>query len=186
MLLAALSGCGNGGGTARLAVEAADAWTLCATENKTCVFSGTRQVKYGTATQYVTKTFTDGVACNNGVFGDPAPGSAKACWYASTTDSPTAPTPSAGNPSTAVLSCNAPGESTDTDGSGDAIEADLASADGTRMVAAGASIQLRFVTRASASDVVNWQIADAWGTVRASGSFAAAAGPRSTTLDCVS
>lgn len=254
----ALSGCGSGGGegggNARLAVEASDAWTLCATENKTCVFGGTHQVKYGTetqyviktftggtpcdngvfgdpapgaakscwydagtasaatdnswvacgnengfcsftgsrvvkygtSTQYVTKTFSDGVACNNGVFGDPAPGSAKGCWYASTANGPAAPTPSAGSPTRAVLSCNPPGASIAAGGAGDAIEADFAGGDGTRMASAGAAFQLRFTTRTGADDVVNWQIADAWGTVRAQGSFPAAAGARATTLDCVS
>ena len=256
-LLFALSGCGSGGGDggggARLAVEASDAWTLCATENKTCVFSGTHQVKYGTetqyviksftggtpcdngvfgdpapgaakscwydagatsaadnswvacgyensfcsfdgtrvvkygtVTQYVTKTFSDGVGCNNGVFGDPAPGAAKGCWYANTATEPATPTPSAGSPTRAVLSCNKPGTSVAAGGAGDAIEADFAGGDGTRMAAAGAAFQLRITTRTGADVVVNWQIADTWGTVRAQGSFPAAAGARTTTLDCMS
>jgi hypothetical protein len=45
------------------------------------VFTGQRDVRYGTTTQFVTKTFTDGTACTNAVFGDPAHGTVKACWY---------------------------------------------------------------------------------------------------------
>jgi subtilisin family serine protease len=56
-------------------------WTKCAAEGQQCVFTGTRDVRYGTTTTFVTKTFTGGVACTNGVFGDPAYGYMKTCWY---------------------------------------------------------------------------------------------------------
>jgi serine protease len=87
------SGCGAGIVNAAAAVNAALAsattttqtWTKCATEGGTCTFSGTRDVRYGTATSYVTKTFTGSVACTNAVFGDPAHGYVKSCSYSSIT-----------------------------------------------------------------------------------------------------
>lgn len=66
-------------------------WVTCATEWGTCSFTGTREVRYGTTTKYVTKSVTGPVRCSNAVFGDPAPGSAKSCSYAETAaSSPTA------------------------------------------------------------------------------------------------
>jgi serine protease len=88
------SGCGAGIVNAAAAVNAALAsatipttvtWTTCATEGGTCSFSGTRDVRYGAATSFVTKTFTSKVACTNAVFGDPAHGIVKSCSYASAT-----------------------------------------------------------------------------------------------------
>ncbi|MCC2955031.1 right-handed parallel beta-helix repeat-containing protein [Massilia sp. IC2-477] len=57
-------------------------WVTCATEWGTCSFSGSREVRYGTATAFVTKTVSGPVRCANSVFGDPAPGAAKSCSYA--------------------------------------------------------------------------------------------------------
>ena len=68
-------------------------WTLCAQENGTCNFSGTRNVKYGTTTAYVTRALTGPAACDNATFGDPAVGQWKSCWYGSTTTSTTTTTP---------------------------------------------------------------------------------------------
>ena len=91
---AACSGCGAGIVNAAAAVNAALAsstttttptWTYCAAENGTCSFSGTRDVRYGTATSFVTKTFTGSVKCSNAVFGDPAHGVVKSCSYSSVT-----------------------------------------------------------------------------------------------------
>jgi serine protease len=96
---AACSGCGAGIVNAAAAVNAAlasttttttttsptETWTFCASQNGTCTFSGTRDVRYGTTTTYVTKTFTGSVACTSAVFGDPAPGHAKSCRYSSIT-----------------------------------------------------------------------------------------------------
>jgi serine protease len=96
---AACSGCGAGIVNAAAAVNAALAsattttptpttnvtWTTCASEGGTCSFSGTRDVRYGTATSYVIKTFTSKVACTNTVFGDPARGFVKSCSYSSVT-----------------------------------------------------------------------------------------------------
>ncbi|HEX8787150.1 MAG TPA: hypothetical protein VF793_13275, partial [Telluria sp.] len=67
-------------------------WTACASENGTCNFSGSAQVRYGANGVYVTKTLTGPVACNNTTFGgDPAPNFVKSCSYANT--SATTPTP---------------------------------------------------------------------------------------------
>ena len=57
-------------------------WTGCASEGGYCSVSGTRQVRYGVAGSYAYKTVTGGVACSNGVFGDPAYGYAKTCEFA--------------------------------------------------------------------------------------------------------
>ena len=67
-------------------------WTTCATEGGTCSIPGSAQVRYGSATTFVTKTASGSVGCSNDVFGDPVPGVVKTCSYASTT--PSAPTPS--------------------------------------------------------------------------------------------
>jgi Domain of unknown function (DUF4082) len=67
---------------------------FCASENGFCSFSGTQQVRYGANAQYVTKTFTNGTACTNAVFGDPISGVAKTCAIlASTPTSTPTPTP---------------------------------------------------------------------------------------------
>jgi parallel beta-helix repeat protein len=54
-------------------------WTTCALENGTCIFTGSQEVRYGANGSYVYKTLTDGTACTNSVFGDPAVGTAKEC-----------------------------------------------------------------------------------------------------------
>ena len=97
----ACSGCGAGIVNAAAAVNAAlgsnttqtptptptptVTWTTCAAEGGVCSFSGTRDVRYGTATSFVTKTFTGSVKCSNSVFGDPARGVVKSCSYSSVT-----------------------------------------------------------------------------------------------------
>ncbi len=57
----------------------APGWNFCASENGTCSFSGTAQVRYGSGSTFYTMTLTDGTACTNAVFGDPTPGTAKHC-----------------------------------------------------------------------------------------------------------
>lgn len=57
-----------------------DRWVRCASEGGVCNFSGTAQIRYGTDGRFVTRRATDGVRCNNNVFGDPAPGEVKACY----------------------------------------------------------------------------------------------------------
>lgn len=55
-------------------------WILCASERGYCDFSGTSQVRYGANDIWVTGTYTDGVPCNNSIFGDPVWGVGKACY----------------------------------------------------------------------------------------------------------
>jgi hypothetical protein len=64
------------------AADAAVQWIACGSESQFCAFSGTRQVRYGTATAFNLGTYTDGVSCSNAVFGDPAVSYAKSCTYA--------------------------------------------------------------------------------------------------------
>jgi probable HAF family extracellular repeat protein len=54
-------------------------WTFCAPEGGVCAFTGTREVRYGANGAFSIKTFTNGTACTNEVFGDPAPDVAKSC-----------------------------------------------------------------------------------------------------------
>jgi hypothetical protein len=63
----------------------ASSWIPCAGEGATCVFSGNREVRYGTDTSFVTKTYTGPVICSNTAFGDPAHGQLKTCSYSSNT-----------------------------------------------------------------------------------------------------
>jgi hypothetical protein len=58
-------------------------WTACANEGNVCKFGGQREVRYGTASKFVTKTFTGRVTCSNAMFGDPAPGFMKKCSVSS-------------------------------------------------------------------------------------------------------
>jgi len=54
-------------------------WTFCATEGGVCAFTGTMEVRYGANGSFLSKTLTNGTACTNAVFGDPAPGTPKQC-----------------------------------------------------------------------------------------------------------
>jgi len=57
--------------------------TECASETGTCSFSGTRIVRYvsmSDSSKYFEQEHTDGVDCNNGVFGDPHVGTLKKCF----------------------------------------------------------------------------------------------------------
>jgi hypothetical protein len=56
-----------------------ETYVHCANENQTCSFSGTKNVRYGANGSYAYRTLTNGAACNNATFGDPAPGVAKKC-----------------------------------------------------------------------------------------------------------
>lgn len=72
-------------------------WRRCAIEHEHCAFTGTRTVRYGTDSVFVTRTLTDGTACDNAVFGDPAPTLLKACWVEETPEAPgPGPAPSTG------------------------------------------------------------------------------------------
>ncbi len=52
----------------------------CSAENGTCAFSGVLQVAYGADTRWKFMSANNGTACSNGVFGDPAVGTPKACY----------------------------------------------------------------------------------------------------------
>ena len=54
-------------------------WTSCAAENGTCSFNGTKKVRFGAGSTYVTKIISGGTPCNNAVFGDPLFGTVKHC-----------------------------------------------------------------------------------------------------------
>ncbi|WP_432834851.1 family 78 glycoside hydrolase catalytic domain [Dactylosporangium sp. CA-092794] len=58
-------------------------WPRCATETGTCSFTGTNTVAFGAQGRYAYATPTNGTACSNGVFGDPAPNIGKACYFMS-------------------------------------------------------------------------------------------------------
>ncbi len=60
-------------------------YTYCAPENGTCSFSGTANVAFGANGSFNYGTFTNSTACNDSVFGDPAYGVVKACFYEPTT-----------------------------------------------------------------------------------------------------
>ena len=55
-------------------------FTSCASENGTCSFSGIKQVAYGAGNNWYFASAANGVSCSNTVFGDPAVGTAKACY----------------------------------------------------------------------------------------------------------
>ena len=69
-------------------------WTRCSTEGGTCNYSGSKFVRYGANGAYAVKILTGPIACNNTVFGDPVPNTAKACDITDIVASPApAPTP---------------------------------------------------------------------------------------------
>jgi hypothetical protein len=183
----ATSGATSGAPATAIATShAAITWTACAAEHGVCTFSGTHAVKYGSDTQYVILTFNGGTPCDNGVFGDPAPGTEKRCWY----DSGIAATPSApsltATPSGNALTCSAPSDPVNTAPNGALVEADTPGSDGTRMFANGRPFVVNLTTRANQSDTLDWQILDAWSNVRASGQFGVASGPQVVSLSCIS
>ena len=60
-------------------------WSFCSNEGQTCTFNGTRLVRYGANGNYLYKSATNSIACNDSTFGgDPAPGVAKMCSISST------------------------------------------------------------------------------------------------------
>ncbi|MFM0222274.1 hypothetical protein [Paraburkholderia dipogonis] len=177
-------------------------WTPCAAEYGTCRFNGARDVLYGTAQQHVVKTFSNSAECNNGVFGDPAPGVEKRCAMApaaaSNAAAPVAKQDAAPNaamqsttptdlkaPPGQGLRCSAPSLQVPTVANGDLLEVDTPS-DGTRLFAVNKPFALVFATRPTQGDTLNWQIRDTWNAVRASGRFPVAAGATLSTLSCAS
>lgn len=77
-----------------------EGYKQCASENQRCKFSGVANVVYGAINTWTTpRSLKNGVACNNGTFGDPLPGVVKACYYKATpapTPTPTVNVPPAG------------------------------------------------------------------------------------------
>ncbi len=59
-----------------------DLFTLCALENQTCTFSGTKEVRFGANGQWISRTATGSSTCNSATFGkDPLPNVVKRCEY---------------------------------------------------------------------------------------------------------
>ena len=63
------------------AAQTSTSWSYCASEGGQCNFSGTREVRYGANGNYAYGIFSNGVSCNNGVFGDPLSGIVKECQF---------------------------------------------------------------------------------------------------------
>ena len=61
------------------------ATTDCVAENGTCSFTGIREVWYGAAGKWFVAPVSESTACANAVFGDPAPGVGKRCYYSDST-----------------------------------------------------------------------------------------------------
>src|SRR5262249_14229389 len=77
-------------------------WTFCANEHQRCAFTGAKEVHYGvTGTFTAPRTFTDGVSCSNGVFGDPIKGTVKYCEMRTPASGSSSPPPPAPSPSPA-------------------------------------------------------------------------------------
>ncbi len=81
-------------------------WTLCAAENARCAFTGTRQVRYGAGSSWITRNLTasnGGITCSNGTFGgDLIKYTVKRCELAATSGGGTTPQPPtiSGSPAT--------------------------------------------------------------------------------------
>ncbi len=58
-------------------------WTQCAGENGTCSVTG--QVVYGANGWFSQRSASGSIGCNNSTFGDPIPGTAKACYTQAST-----------------------------------------------------------------------------------------------------
>jgi len=56
-------------------------WVRCANEGDYCRFDGQKDIRYGADDRWNYKSARKGISCNNDVFGDPAPGAGKACYY---------------------------------------------------------------------------------------------------------
>lgn len=78
-------GCGNTGayvlGGPTNSALPSSGMTDCAAENGTCNFTGTKEVWYGANNSWAVAAKTNGVGCNNTIFGDPIVGTTKRCYY---------------------------------------------------------------------------------------------------------
>jgi hypothetical protein len=69
-------------------------YTLCGLENQVCSINGTANVVYGAGSTWTApRSVTGNLACDNGTFGDPAPGVVKACYVQASTQPPPPPPP---------------------------------------------------------------------------------------------
>jgi chitodextrinase len=67
-------------------------WARCALEGEHCSFSGAAEVRYGANGNWTSsRSFSNGVACTNSVFGDPLYGVRKSCELRSSGSTPTPP-----------------------------------------------------------------------------------------------
>ncbi len=55
-------------------------WTICASEDEVCEFSGDQIVHFGANGKFATKVIKDQTVCSNTVFGDPIYGVVKTCY----------------------------------------------------------------------------------------------------------
>lgn len=60
-------------------------WYKCANEGGTCAPVGPKYMAYGNNGKFffgpISRQYPNALACNNSIFGDPAPGANKACWF---------------------------------------------------------------------------------------------------------
>lgn len=89
----------------RAAAQTAATWTKCASEGQLCAFTGTRTVRYGAKSSWVTRQIASsrgGVQCSNAVFGDPLYGVVKRCELAASGGTTQKPPTISGAPPTSV------------------------------------------------------------------------------------
>ncbi len=60
-------------------VPTEEVWTFCSNEYQQCNFSGTKTVRYGKDGAWISGSYSNGVYCDNSVFGDPLIGTIKQC-----------------------------------------------------------------------------------------------------------
>jgi hypothetical protein len=58
-----------------------DRWVRCANEGGYCKFHGQRDIRFGAGDRWNYQSAMNRISCNNDVFGDPAPGAGKSCYY---------------------------------------------------------------------------------------------------------
>ena len=56
-------------------------YTFCTNQGSPCIFSGTGGVAFGAAGHFNYKVVVNRTGCNKTIFGDPLPGTPKACYY---------------------------------------------------------------------------------------------------------
>ncbi|RKP49874.1 hypothetical protein D7Z26_18770 [Cohnella endophytica] len=79
---AGVNGSAGGGGSG-----GPTGYTFCAKEHDTCSLTGTNNIAYGGNGIFAYGDKTGSFGCDNGLFGDPAPGVEKSCYYKSSSSS---------------------------------------------------------------------------------------------------